>query len=321
LYIAPRISSDTSILYVDAKDIILHLKTIFANLNRRIEAYTVYYKLKIKPKDSFTNFLIDSPKKLSLLPKTISVIYIRNSRSKDLLTYPIYDPRYRCRRYIRRELVKHSPRKARVHSKYITYNYPKKKPTLAIATTTPTINPPRIDEIIELKANTDSGKVPTRLFSILALGDTRVDSYIFINSSIVILLGKRFGLRVERLGRKYPRKIVRNIKDEILNVPLSYKKEDKPPLPVIDISAIRREVRKKRNPIGGIEIFTTSLSEIDRILTIKSSIEEDLKLREIKKILPLEYHDLAEVFLKKKLDKLPLYRPGVDHDIILKAEA
>jgi hypothetical protein len=26
----------------------------------------------------------------------------------------------------------------------------------------------------------------------------------FINSSIVILLGKRFGLRVERLGRKYP---------------------------------------------------------------------------------------------------------------------
>ena len=36
-------SSDTSIPYVDAKDIILHLKTIFANLNRRVEAYTVYY--------------------------------------------------------------------------------------------------------------------------------------------------------------------------------------------------------------------------------------------------------------------------------------
>ena len=59
LYIAPRISSDTSLPYVDAKDIILHLKTIFANLNRRVEAYTVYYKLKIKPKDSFTNFLTE----------------------------------------------------------------------------------------------------------------------------------------------------------------------------------------------------------------------------------------------------------------------
>ena len=42
-----------------------------------------------------------------------------------------------------------------------------------------------------------------RLFSILALGDTRVDSYVFINSLIVIILGKRFRLRVERLGYKY----------------------------------------------------------------------------------------------------------------------
>ncbi|KAJ5260703.1 Retrovirus polyprotein [Penicillium chrysogenum] len=39
-----------------------------------------------------------------------------------------------------------------------------------------------------------------RSFSILALGDTGVDSYVFINSSMVIILGKRFGLRVERLG-------------------------------------------------------------------------------------------------------------------------
>lgn len=37
--------------------------------------------------------------------------------------------------------------------------------------------------------------------------------------------------------------------------------------------------------------------------------------------LPKEYHDLVQVFLKKKSDELPPYRPGVDHDIILEAEA
>lgn len=37
--------------------------------------------------------------------------------------------------------------------------------------------------------------------------------------------------------------------------------------------------------------------------------------------MPLEYHDLAEVFSKKKSDELPPYRPGVDHDIVLEAEA
>ncbi|KAJ5264086.1 hypothetical protein N7497_003509, partial [Penicillium chrysogenum] len=166
LYITPRISSDISILYIDAKDIILYLKTIFVNLNRYIEAYTIYYKLKIKPKDSFTNFLIDSPKKLSLLPKIISVIYIRNSRT--YFRVKLYSTPYIKREYTpslstseRETLIKEGRYFNYKEYRYITYNYPKKKPTLAIATTTPTINPPYIDEIIELKANTDSGKVPT----------------------------------------------------------------------------------------------------------------------------------------------------------------
>jgi hypothetical protein len=54
---------------------------------------------------------------------------------------------------------------------------------------------------------------------------------------------------------------------------------------------------------------------------MKSAVEEDSELQEIKRTLPLEYHDLAEVFSKKKSDELPLYRPGVDHDIVLEAEA
>ena len=44
--------------------------------------------------------------------------------------------------------------------RYITYNYLKKKLTLTIIITTPTINLFYIDEIIELKADTDLGKVP-----------------------------------------------------------------------------------------------------------------------------------------------------------------
>ena len=38
---------------------IVHLKTVFANLNRRTKVYTVYYKLIIKPKDDFTDFLTE----------------------------------------------------------------------------------------------------------------------------------------------------------------------------------------------------------------------------------------------------------------------
>ena len=41
------------------------------------------------------------------------------------------------------------------------YNYPKKKPTLAVIITTFIIYPPYINEIIELEADTDLGKAST----------------------------------------------------------------------------------------------------------------------------------------------------------------
>lgn len=59
LHIAPRMSTDASTPYEDAEDIILHLKTVFANPNRRAEAYTAYHKLKMRPKDNFTDFLAE----------------------------------------------------------------------------------------------------------------------------------------------------------------------------------------------------------------------------------------------------------------------
>ncbi|KAJ9480522.1 hypothetical protein VN97_g13036 [Penicillium thymicola] len=59
LHIAPRMSTDASTPYEDAEDIILHLKTVFANPNRRAEAYTAYHRLKMKPKDNSTDFLAE----------------------------------------------------------------------------------------------------------------------------------------------------------------------------------------------------------------------------------------------------------------------
>ena len=60
---------------------------------------------------------------------------------------------------------------------------------------------------------------------------------------------------------------------------------------------------------------------IDHIINVKSSIKKDLELNESKRTLLREYYNVAEVFLKKKLDKLLSYRPRVDRDIVLKAEA
>ncbi|KAJ5260704.1 hypothetical protein N7505_009054 [Penicillium chrysogenum] len=211
LHIAPRISSDASLPYVDAEDIILHLKTVFANPNRCVEAYTVYHKLKIKPKDSFTDFLTE------FMQLAEEAVVVAENRKRDLyskLPYLLQSSqlRYYLVRYIHVELSEYGEAKTssrtrstipaigaggasaanqlsapRVKRKYtpslstseretlmregryfnckehrhMTCDCPKKKPTLAVATTTPTINPPRVDEIVELKADTDSGKVPT----------------------------------------------------------------------------------------------------------------------------------------------------------------
>ena len=59
LHIAPRMSATSTNPYADAEDIIVHLRTVFANPNRRAEAYTAYHKLKMKPKDDFTDFLAE----------------------------------------------------------------------------------------------------------------------------------------------------------------------------------------------------------------------------------------------------------------------
>lgn len=52
-------SATSSNPYLDAEDIIAYLRTVFANPNRKTEAYTNYYKLQIKPYNDFTDFLVE----------------------------------------------------------------------------------------------------------------------------------------------------------------------------------------------------------------------------------------------------------------------
>jgi hypothetical protein len=93
---------------------------------------------------------------------------------------------------------------------------------------------------------------------------------------------------------------------------------------VIDIQVISRVGFNRlhtKAETKGIEVFSTSLYKIDHILEVKTSQRNnrDPKISEIKQTLPRQYHDLTDVFSKKKSDKLPPYRSGIDHDIILKA--
>jgi hypothetical protein len=71
-------SADSSSPYADADDIIAHLKTVFANPNRKAEAYTEYHKLKMKPRDSYTDFIAE----FLLLAEEACVI--EENRKRDL---------------------------------------------------------------------------------------------------------------------------------------------------------------------------------------------------------------------------------------------
>ncbi|KAJ5816991.1 hypothetical protein N7447_009224 [Penicillium robsamsonii] len=202
LHIAPRMSSDASFPYADAEDIIHHLKTVFANLNRRAEAYTAYHKLKMKPKDSFTDFLTEFmqlaeeavviaenlnqntvsfdafTQSCQSMAHEISLQQEAKTSSRTRSTIPaagaggastvnqLSTPRVK-REYTpslsasERETLMREGRcfNCKEHG-HMTRDYPKKKPTLAVMITTPVMNPPRVDEIVELEADTDSGKAP-----------------------------------------------------------------------------------------------------------------------------------------------------------------
>ena len=51
-----------------------------------------------------------------------------------------------------------------------------------------------------------------------------------------------------------------------------------------------------------LELFTTLLSKIDYILDVKVTLSIDLEIKDIRRLLLKEYYNLANVFLKRKLD-------------------
>ena len=59
LHIAPRMNPTSTMPYADADDILAHLKTVFANPNRKAEAYTSYHQLMMKLSASFIDFLAE----------------------------------------------------------------------------------------------------------------------------------------------------------------------------------------------------------------------------------------------------------------------
>ncbi|KAI3220470.1 hypothetical protein DTO012A9_10171 [Penicillium roqueforti] len=565
LHIAPRMSATSNNPYADAEDIIVHLRTVFANPNRRAEAYTAYHKLKMKPKEDFTDFLaefmqlaeeaavVEENRKRDLYSKLPYLLQSQVMWAVNQETVPFDAFTQSCQSMsheislqqeakgtararattafgsgvgttanqsgftprIKREGTASSSGLSATEREtlmkegrcfyckekgHMTFECPKKKANAAVsavAATNQTRSQSRVTELEELEDNADPGKVSlyaldlhkllggprdslvfnTRLtyngrsFTISALADTGADGSIFINTELVILLGKKFGLRTYKLDRECPvrgfdgklsrpithavvltlsiddriqqqipmlvadlgrhdmiigrmwfaendvlldcrrhrmiwpdentlfdevagqlaapvpmtilkrsaqiepdhqkdmerrdrlfekrassnlrqdpktqkpypvarehqyghwqvtehRKMERNLNDEIEPVPLRTEipeEEIKEVLLPIDISIIGRagfnRLRTRMVIDKDVEVFQTSLCEIDRIMDVKSTIVKDMELDEIKRTLPWEYHDLAEVFSKKKSDELPPYRPGVDHDIILEAEA
>ncbi|OQE59202.1 hypothetical protein PENNAL_c0337G11426, partial [Penicillium nalgiovense] len=202
--------------------------TVFANPNRRAEAYTAYHKLKMKPKDSFTDFLAEF---MQLAEEAAVVI---ENRKRDLYSKLPYLLQSQVMWAVNQESVSfdtfaqncqsmsheinlqqeakstfrarstaaisgrsggasstttnqtHTSRVKREGSTnntgmspteretlmregrcfyckeqgHMTRECPKKKPTLAAVATIPTTPTPRVNEIVELEADTDtdSGK-------------------------------------------------------------------------------------------------------------------------------------------------------------------
>ncbi|KAI2733994.1 hypothetical protein DTO013F2_10449 [Penicillium roqueforti] len=84
LHIAPRMSATLNNPYADAEDIIVYLCTVFVNPNRRAEAYTAYHKLKIKPKEDFTDFLAE------FMQFAEEAAVVEENRKRDLYSKLLY---------------------------------------------------------------------------------------------------------------------------------------------------------------------------------------------------------------------------------------
>jgi transposase InsO family protein len=86
-------------------------------------------------------------------------------------------------------------------------------------------------------------------------------------------------------------------------------------LALISGAGFHLNLKRKEN-----KFFTTSLYEISRIIEDKTGSQEDLTEEEVlRQTVPVEYHDLIDVFSKEESNKLPPHR-AYDHKIKLTAD-
>jgi hypothetical protein len=83
--------------------------------------------------------------------------------------------------------------------------------------------------------------------------------------------------------------------------------EEDQKLDCTSISAVGFSALARRSKKDNIQIFSASLADIEKALTLKKRIDPRTKL-------PKHYHKLLDVFDHPESDKLPpLHRPGIDH--------
>lgn len=62
--------------------------------------------------------------------------------------------------------------------------------------------------------------------------------------------------------------------------------------------------------IGRLTMFRASLYDMNEAIEAK-----DLKERRLKEVIPKQYHQFPPCFSKILVDRLPLHRPGIDHEV------
>jgi transposase InsO family protein len=92
-------------------------------------------------------------------------------------------------------------------------------------------------------------------------------------------------------------------------------------LPQIDICGIGATGFRRHEKRKEVEIFCTSLYEIERLIERRLLGEAEEDKQEIIKRLPEEYHEFADVFSKRESDLMPPSRKNVDFKIHLEDEA
>ena len=96
------------------------------------------------------------------------------------------------------------------------------------------------------------------------------------------------------------------------------------PVGNVVVASISRAGFERISRIPESEIFVTSISEIEHVISELSEPTErdkERELEEIRQVIQPKYYEYADVFSKIRSDTLPPHRKGVDHKIKLEEKA